>query len=198
MQDDHNKNKSFQAEPSPADVVLTAQSTSRVKKKTQDEEFTPAWIKIFGGSILSILFLSVITVTGYIISNLNNLQTQVTNLNSEMVSKKEFNERQKNMWDAVSEQNKANGDGVVNCKERLNSLESQAKERQTWMEKVELRIQAQEKAVETANKDIVAHKERLTILEQQLNTLRTDHTALQKEVQGLRERILTLENRKKE
>ena len=163
-------------------------------RREHEEEHTPLWIKIFGGSILSIAFLCVITLTGYIVSNLNNIQSQVNAVNADMITKKEFAERQKTMWDSQ----KVCNDSLAISKERLNAIEQLAKERQIWMEKYEAKIADQGKAMDSANKEIAAQKERANSAEAQLKQLREDHQVLQKDLQSFRERVAAIEGKKKE
>lgn len=162
-------------------------------RREHEEEHTPLWIKIFGGSILSIGFLCVITLTGYVVSNLNNIQCQVNAVNADMLSKKEFTDRQKSVWDAI----KISNDGLASAKERLNAVELSAKERQMWMDKYEARIAEQGKSIEAANKEIAAHKERANAAEVQLAQFRQEHLQLQKDLQSLRERVAALEGKAK-
>jgi len=152
-----------------------------------EEDHTPLWIKIFGGSIVSITFLCVFTLTSYIISNINSIQTQVNCVNVDMMTKKD----QKNIWDMM----KVDSDNIASLKERLNAIETLAKERQLWMEKYEAKIADQNKSLETACKEIAAHKERANSAETQLVQLREENRQLQKDIQSLRERVAGIEGK---
>lgn len=163
-------------------------------KKEPEEERTPLWVKLFGGSILSITFLCVITLTGYIVSNLNNIQSQVNAVNADMITKKEFAERQKSIWDSQ----KICNENLAISKERLNAIEQLAKERQLWMDKYEAKITDQAKAMDAANKEIATQKERANSAEVQLKQMREDYQVLQKDLQSLRERFAIIEGKKKE
>ena len=101
-----------------------------------EDENIPLWIRIFGGSILSITFLCVITLTGYIVTNINSLQSQVNSVNAEMITKKDFQDRQKSLWDLF----KSDSDMTNSLKERMNLLDQTVKDRQNTMEKYELKI----------------------------------------------------------
>lgn len=127
-------------------------------RKRSDEDQTPLWIKLFGGSILSILFLCVITLTGYFVSNLNSLQSQINILNVETTTKKEFNERQKVMWDSLNASLKADNETLHSLKEKLNAMEQLAKDRQVAIDKYDTRLKEQEK-------DLQLLRERLAALE---------------------------------
>jgi len=156
-----------------------------------EEDYTPLWIKIFGGSILSIAFLCVITLTSYIVNNINGIQTQINYLNTEMTSKKEFADRQKAIWDSM----KVDSDNIAGLKERMNYIDSLAKERQLLMEKHEVKIAEQNKALELANKEIASHKERANSAEAQLTQFREESRQLQKDIQSLRERVAAIEGK---
>lgn len=156
-----------------------------------EEDHTPLWIKIFGGTILSITFLCVITLTSYIVTNINSIQSQLNNVNAEMTTKKEITESQKNIWDSI----KIDGDNIVGLKERLNVIESLAKDRQVWMEKQEVKISEQNKTIEMESKEIAAHKERANNADSQLMQLREENRQLQKDIQALRERVAGIEGK---
>lgn len=180
--------------PSPEQVIFSQpQVVPKKSKREHDEETTPLWVKLFGGSILSIAFLSVITLTGYVVSNLNNLQMQINGISVESLSKKEFNERTKGLWDASKTQN----DSLNAVKERVNAIEQLAKERQLWMEKSDAKVAELAKALDQANKDIAAHQERTKNVETQIGQLREENRQLQKDLQALRERTAAIEGKLK-
>ena len=163
-----------------------------LRKKTEEDN-VPLWIKIFGSSVLSITFLCVITLTGYIVSNLNNIQIQINVLNSEMINKKDFNDRIKDLFDGI----KSEVDGIARLKERINAVEQTSKERQLIIDKYEVKINDQNKVIEVANKEIAAHKERSNANEMQILQIREEFKQTQKDLQLLRERFVLIENNKK-
>lgn len=163
------------------------------KKDKEHDDFVPVWVKIFGGSILSVSFLCAITVTGYIVTNLNSLQSQINTLNSQMVTKSEHNERQKILWDGYANQTKQSLDALSSAKERINFLEQGLKDRQAAIEKIEIKFVIQDKVLESANKDLVAQKERSNNLESNNQQLRDEIKSVQKDLQTLREKAATIE-----
>ena len=165
-------------------------------KKKNNEEFAPVWIKIFGGSILSVSFLCAITVTGYIVNNLNSLQSQINTLNSQMVTKSEHNERQKLLWDSYTTQTKQTLDALSLAKERLNSLEQSIKDRQISIDKLEAKDFVHDKVLENANKELVSQKEKFDNLNSVTLQLRDEIKAVQKDIQNLREKVATIEAKK--
>jgi septal ring factor EnvC (AmiA/AmiB activator) len=177
--------------------ILAAKPEYYVPPRTRrehEEEHTPLWVKIFGGSILSIAFLCVITLTGYIVSNMNSIQSQINTLNAETITKKEFADRQKSIWDSQ----KTCNDSLGRVKECLNAIDVLAKERQLWLEKHEAKIADQAKSLDNANKEIAAQKERANSAEAQLKQMREEYQVLQKDMQSLRERVAAIEGKKKE
>ena len=160
---------------------------SMARRRQIEEEHTPVWIKIFGGSILSICFLSVLTLTGYIVSNINNIQSQVNIANADMLTKKEFIEREKTIWDSI----KLDLDAIAAMKERITAIEQFGKERQLWMEKYETKITDISKIIDSGNKEVAALKEKANNSELQLMQLRE----LQKDLQNLRERLIAIEGK---
>lgn len=160
-------------------------------RRELEEDHTPFWIKIFGGSILSFAFLCIITLTGYIVANISSIQNQVNCLNADMITKKEFSDRQKSIMDSM----KIDNDNIVSLKEKINAIENLSKERQSWMEKIETKIGDQNKVVELLNKEIAAHKERTNGMEFQLIQLREENRQLQKDIQILREKVASIEGK---
>ena len=129
------------------------EETSEYVKKNKrqiEEERTPLWIKLFGGTIISITFLCMVTVTGYFANGLNNLQSQLNVVAVNSISKV--------MWDAHTIELKSNAENLGNCKERLNAIEQLSKERTSLMDKAEARILAMEK-------DLQLLRERISSLE---------------------------------
>lgn len=147
-------------------------------RKPKVEEAIPVWIKIFGGSIVSVLFLCVITVVGYVVNNLNSLQIQINTLTSQMITKDESSSQHKVMWDTFMGQIKATQDTLAPVKERVNTSEQLAKERQVAVEKIEARQILQEKSIETVNLQ-----------------LREEIKSLQKDLLVLRERLASIEGK---
>jgi len=104
-------------------------------KRALEEEHAPLWIKLFGGSMLSVTFLSVVTLTGYIVNSINSIQMQVNMVNVDMMSKKEFYDQQKNIQSLIEkyeqkivEQSKSVeliSKEIATHKERMNGLDSQ-------------------------------------------------------------------------
>lgn len=175
---------------------MTDELEALVKKKDKDEhESIPIWIKLFGGSIISVLFLCVITVIGYVVNNLNSLQIQINNLNAQMITKEENNQQHKTIWDTFMGQSKSIQEAIGPIKERINGLEQLLKERQTLLDKVEARQSLQDKSVEGLHKDHVVQKEKIAAQDVLLGQLREEIRALQKDLQTLRERIAAIEGK---
>ena len=178
------------------DTNLDVVNAQAKKKDKNQEEFAPVWIKIFGGSILSVSFLCAITVTGYIVNNLNSLQSQINLLNSQMVTKSEHNERQKLVWDSFTTQTKQSLDSISLAKERLNSLEQNIKDRQTAIDKIDAKDILQDKSLENVNKELVAQKEKFDNLNFVTVQLREEIKSVMKDIQNIREKVATIEAKK--
>jgi chromosome segregation ATPase len=159
-----------------------------------EDENIPLWIRIFGGSILSITFLCVITLTGYIVTNINSLQSQVNLINTDMITKKDFQDRQKSLWDLF----KTDSDMMALLKEKMNLLDQAAKDRQTTMDKYEIKISDQNKNIEIINKEIASLKEKSNSIENQIVQMREESKNLQNSIQAFRERVAAIEGKKKE
>lgn len=175
---------------------MTDELEALAKKKDKDEhESIPIWIKLFGGSIISVLFLCVITVIGYVVNNLNSLQVQINTVNSQMTTKEENTQQHKVMWDTFMGQIRSLQETMGPIKERVNGLEQLVKERQVLVDKVEARQALQDKSVEGLHKDHVAQKEKSAAQDVMLGQLREEIKSLQKDLQTLRERIAAIEGK---
>lgn len=164
----------------------TSESVQKNKRQIE-EEHTPLWIKLFGGTIISITFLCMITILGYFVNSLSNLQAQVNNLSIESATK--------SISDSHSFELKTHAENIASCKERLNAIEQLAKERAIMLEKFDNRLIAVEKSLETAIKDFERIKERCTLLDQQLSQDREETKQISKELQQLRERLASFEGK---
>jgi predicted nucleic acid-binding Zn-ribbon protein len=150
-------------------------------EKEPQEDTTIFWVKIFGGTVITVTAILFLALAGYIVNNLNNLQYQINSLTERVAQKKDH---------------ETLADRINGVSERLNAIEQLSKDRQLWVEKTEARIKDNEKTLENTNKDFVATKERLAHFEGQLYLLREEHKQLQKDLQLLRERVATLEGKK--
>jgi hypothetical protein len=131
-------------------------------KKSQDEDETPMWVKVFGGSILSIAFLCAITITGYIVNNLNGLQVQINTLNTQILIKSEYNETQKHFTEMFQNQIKICENCLVDLKQRINTLEQLNKDRQGNIDQQILQLRDEQKSLV---KDIQSMRERIASIE---------------------------------
>lgn len=156
-------------------------------KRQIEEEHTPLWIKLFGGTIISITFLCMITILGYFVNGLNNLQTQMNNIAAEAATK--------SMSDVHSLELKNHAENIASCKERLNAIEQLAKERALLLEKSDARVLAAEKLLDSTNKDVERLKERCVTLDQQATQAREENRQISKDLQQLRERLAVFEGK---
>lgn len=150
-----------------AEQVLGLSAASQsVEAQSQKEDVPTVW-KIFGGAIVSIIFMLIVTIFGYIINNVNSIQTNINNLNADMVKKSEFNERVTNIWGTLRD--------VNSLKDRMNLVE----QRNTNIDSLRER---------TTSVDA-----RVTSLEAQVKTLQEENRSQAKDIQALRERVAVLE-----
>lgn len=175
---------------------MTDELEALVKKKGTDEvDSIPIWIKLFGGSIVSVLFLCVITVIGYVVNNLNSLQVQINTLNSQMTTKEENTQQHKVIWDTFLAQIKTVQETLGPVKERVNALEQLVKERQVLVDKVEARQSLQDKSLEMVHKEQGAQKEKIAGQDVMLGQMREEIRGFQKDLQALRERLAGIEGK---
>ena len=127
---------------------------SKSESKLQSESDAPLWIKLFGGTILSITFVGVVTFTGFIVNNLSAIQNQINVINVELVGKTEFSGYKKNTADTL----KLDNDNIVSLKEKFSSLEQLSKER---TQAGEGQLSALKEELKALQKDFQALKERM-------------------------------------
>jgi hypothetical protein len=116
--------------PRPTLAVLSTealrQSEAANAASSKPEEKISVFWRVFGGTLLSIAALVLLTVYQGISSNINELRndlTHVRELQVDMVKKDEFNTRTTTMWSSVKE----NFNDVPALKTRATLLESQLK-----------------------------------------------------------------------
>jgi FtsZ-binding cell division protein ZapB len=83
-------------------------------------------------------------------------------------------------------------------KEKMNLLDQAAKDRQTTMDKYEIKISDQNKNIEIINKEIASLKEKSNSIENQIVQMREESKNLQNSIQAFRERVAAIEGKKKE
>lgn len=128
----------------------TSEDVHNKTKRQIEEEHTPLWIKLFGGTIISVTFLCMITVFGYFANSLNSLQHQLNTVTSDSVTK--------TMWELHTSELKTVAEGVANCKERLGAIEQLAKERAILLDKSEARILAVEKDMQLLRERVATYE----------------------------------------
>jgi len=143
-------------------VTVASQSVD-----TNHHDDVPTVWKIFGGAIVSIIFMLIVTIFGYIITNLNNVQSSINCLNADMVKKTEFNDRLTHVWQKVSQ--------VDVLKDRTEAIEKRCPTIDTLKEK-------------SATTD-----QRINMLENQVKSLQEENKTQAREITALRERLAVVE-----
>jgi peptidoglycan hydrolase CwlO-like protein len=156
---------------------LTDINSIAAPAKQESDAYTPPWIKIFGGSIVSGFILVLLTCIGYIANIQSSINTQ-------------FNTHKSETWEALKD--------LGPLKEKVNSIEQLAKERAFWVEKIESRLSNSEKNMDIANKEIAALKEKISGQEQLVRNFQEENKQFVKDIQSLRERLVFLEGKKSE
>ena len=125
----------------------------------------PIFWKTFGGTVFSIIFLLSITLCGYILNQVNQIQFAVNNLTGDTIKKQEFNES-----------NKTNADNV---NRRFLTLEETLSQRSTALDDLRIRLSS----LDEHHKDHAATLEKFSTHNEQQN----------EDLQQLRERVAQLE-----
>lgn len=190
-------------------VVMESSRAACPPKEEKGEERLGLFWRVFGGTLLSIAALVLITVYQQISGGLHGLRAglnHVTEVHADFVKKDEFSARNTSLWNGIKELQAANAT-VSALKERASLLEQQLKqaedERKGLVKKDEMAGQIA--AVSTSFKEaqaacaavITAKKEEIS---GQINALGTSVKELQTAggaVTVLKERVLGLEEKLK-
>jgi chromosome segregation ATPase len=140
-----------------------------------EERISPFW-RIFGGTLLSIAALGVITVCQYFNNGLNGLRADLDRLNRELqkdmgrlaenqadlMKKEEFNVRMKSVWDGLKELRDEQA-GFTTLKERFASMERRLKESAEEYKEMVKQLQElrERKAAEEARKELIQELQRV-------------------------------------
>jgi hypothetical protein len=158
-------------------------------RPAKGEDRVSLFWRICGGTVLSILALSAVTVYQQINASFNELRNDFARLSeshADMVKKDEFNTRLTTVWNSIKELQAA-PPAVTALKERAALLEQQFKAEQEHRE-------AAGKELEALNSAVTVLKERGMLQEQQARQ-EEERKELVRELQQLRERLANIEGR---
>jgi hypothetical protein len=183
----------------PTSVSETLRSSSNHRRSTEaakggDEKVSMFW-RIFGGTILSIFALVLITAYQSHANALHELRTDISRANearADMVKKDEFGASKTKIWDKFQDvqkemlaESKDAHDGQVTLKERLAQFELQLNEGKTA-----------QKEMQTLRQTVTALQEQAVLHDRQAKQADEERKELTKEIQALRERLAKVEARK--
>src|SRR5262245_57585610 len=130
------QDKDTMAQRAPALTLLTAEAlrgavAGRVPEAPppREERMSLFW-RVFGGTLLSIAALVVVTLYNQFTSSVNELRSDVARLNearADLIKKDEFNTRLSSMWNGLSEAKSA-GAGLVSVREKQTLHDQQFKQ----------------------------------------------------------------------
>lgn len=190
---DENRNQQ-RATSQPPDGTIWVSETLRngamagqaAPEKGEKEEKVSAFWRIFGGTVLSIMALVVITLFNQMNSSIGELRAELGYLNkdlrkdltrlgeghADLVKKDEFSTRMRSVWDSIKEL-RSDNTIVTSLKERTAALEQQLK---------------------TAEEDRKVLARELTQL-REAKAVEQDRKELVRELQQLRERLAAMEGK---
>ena len=155
--------------------------------KTGDERISLFW-RIFGGTILSIVALVVITAYQSISTSIHDLRTDIMHVNearAELIKKEEFTAMISKVWDHFQEMQKDQQTAlapVAQMHQRVDKLEEENRA-----------VTADRKELQKWQQAVAGLQEKAVLRDQQLQQAQEEHKELVKEIQALRERIAKLE-----
>jgi hypothetical protein len=185
------------------------------KAKPAEEKISLFW-RIFGGTILSIVALVIITACQSVYSSIHDLQKDIAHLNEskgELVRNDEYSATRTKTWEQLQTTEKevaALSTPINQLKDRVGQLEEQCKmlaadrkdsqelnatlkERLMQYEQQLVAIKTSQKDVQTVQQTISAMQEKMTLRDQQFIQLEEERKELLKEIQALRERLARVE-----
>lgn len=190
---DENRNQQ-RASPQAPDGTIWVSETLRngaaagpaAPEKGEKEEKVSAFWRIFGGTVLSIMALVVVTLFNQMNSSIGEVRAELSYLNkdlhkdmtrlgeghADLVKKDEFSTRTRSIWDSIREL-RADSTAITSLKERTTSLEQQLK------------------TAEEDRKELAREMTRL----REAKAVEQDRKELVRELQHLRERLATVEGR---
>lgn len=183
--------------------------------KPAEERVSLFW-RIFGGTLLSITALGVLTAYQSVSSSISDLRNGLSHLSeskAEFIKKDEYTMLRQRTWDSLTELQKEIGSIATplnQIKDRLAQLEEQSKlvagerrEMHEWQATIKervLQLEQQLASVKAGQKDLVVIQQSITALQeksvlrdQQLKQMDDDRKELLKELQSLRERLARVE-----
>jgi chromosome segregation ATPase len=176
--------------PAAALLAATAGGKGVGRKGASDDEKMHIFWRVFGGTILSIVALVVITVYNNMISSLNDLRAEVNRLHearAELIKKDEFNTRLSNNYERIQglqAQNNTQNATLTSLRTEIDGLKERLGRQAAELDAARKDTQT---AVDGVRKDVTGIellKDRVTAVE----GLRKDMMA----VDGLKERVATL------
>jgi hypothetical protein len=165
-----------------------------------DERLSLFW-RVFGGTILMIAALVVITLYNNQASSITELRAEVSRLNearAEMVKKEEFNASKQKMWDRVQSLQELRVT-VSALKEQVTAQSEKTVDTKSIAEKLSMidqRLKTAEddhKALAKTELAITGLEQKLSGREAQLKAIEDDRKDLAKQLQELRERLAKVE-----
>lgn len=192
-----------------------SQSSASETSKSGEERISIFW-RVFGGTILSIAALVVITAYQSISNSIQDLRNQLSHANearAELVKKDEYSANRTKMWDRMQEMQKETQQlttPVSQMQQRIDKLELEnralvaerrdihelhatIKERLTQFEQQLSSGKAMQKDLALAQQSISALLEKTTLRDQQMKQIDDDRKEMGKEIQQLRERLAKME-----
>jgi chromosome segregation ATPase len=191
------------------------QPQSQPQSKSGEEKLSIFW-RVFGGTVLSICALVVITAYQGLSGGIRELRTDLSHANearAELVKKDEFSTARAKIWDKLGEMQKdvtTVGSPIDPMKVRLDKLEAGSqsmdaerreihelhatlKERLSQIEQQLTQAKAAQKDLQSLQQTVQGVQDKLAFREQQLKQSEDERKELAKEIQLLRERIAKVE-----
>lgn len=165
-----------------------------------EEKMSLFW-RVFGGTILSIIALSLLTVYNNLNATINDLRNEVSRdkeARSELVKKEEFNSRTQSVWNKLQELQELRGT-ITAMRDQMSLMAENRTDMKTMLERfsvVEQRLKSseeQQKSLAQSMTMIAALEQKITVRDTQSKAFEDDRRELSRQIQELRERLARIE-----
>jgi chromosome segregation ATPase len=191
-----------------AETLRSGHAVKLQKREEKPEEKLSLFWRVFGGTLLSICALVVMTAYQQLTGGIHDVRNDVARLreaSADFLKKDDYNNRSTQMWNRVNELNALNAsvsvltNKMTGVEQQLAAADRDRKDMQGPIALVAaLRekltgLEEQRKVSEQDHKDLVAMSANLTALTKQLKEADSERREMAREVQNLRERLAKLE-----
>ena len=151
------------------------------------EDKTPIWWKVLGGTVFSIIALLLISLATHINNSIGEIRTEVRILSNEVIKKPDYSERQKEISETFKE--------LIHVKEKLLLLENKKEIEPLIAEIADLEVRLntlQKEDIRNIQKEGMELRQKTMMHDENVVFLQSQIKALQEENKQIRERLAVI------